>query len=199
MTASERIYHLLLNAYPARYRREYAESMSQLFRDQLCTAASAGKLLQLWIRTILDLARTVPARHLERLPRYFVVYGFGQAPRALFFAHYEACSFSRSKITLDDLMLGVLRADKGLQSRLGGEAAVIDFVSRIERTSPPRRRGPVWSVDLGLSDECRQVVNAAKSTGQGRFTTRTLIAAILRQENSQAAKLLREFGITADY
>jgi hypothetical protein len=71
MTFSERVYRVLLKAYPPGFRREYQGPMSQHFRDQLSLATSAGKLLRFWVRIIADLFRTVPLRHLERwLPQH---------------------------------------------------------------------------------------------------------------------------------
>jgi hypothetical protein len=52
---SERLYRILLRAYPARYRQEYEEDMTQCFRDQLRAANTVGKILGLWARTISDL------------------------------------------------------------------------------------------------------------------------------------------------
>ena len=61
VSASERLYRLLLVAYPRRFRREYGESMAQVFRD-CCRAAERGQglrgVLWLWLATLRDLART---------------------------------------------------------------------------------------------------------------------------------------------
>ena len=61
MRLSERIYQILLKAYPARYLRRYREPMVQLFSDQLRRASGAGSFVSLWLRTLADLLRTVPA------------------------------------------------------------------------------------------------------------------------------------------
>ncbi len=61
VSISERAYRLLLVAYPRRFRREYGESMAQVFRD-CCRAAERGQglrgVLWLWLVTLCDLART---------------------------------------------------------------------------------------------------------------------------------------------
>ena len=44
MRFSERIYLILLKAYPTRYLRRYEEPMAQLFSDQLQRANGAGQL-----------------------------------------------------------------------------------------------------------------------------------------------------------
>jgi hypothetical protein len=58
MRLSQRIYRLLLKAYPGRYLRRYGEPMAQLFSDQLRDANSSGGLVRLWSRTLADVLRT---------------------------------------------------------------------------------------------------------------------------------------------
>ncbi len=61
VSASVCLYRLLLVAYPRRFRREYAESMVQVFRD-CCREAErqrgARGIVWLWLATLGDLART---------------------------------------------------------------------------------------------------------------------------------------------
>jgi hypothetical protein len=73
-TASEpiqlRVYHFLLLAYPIGFRRDYGRQMMQLFRDCQRDAGAGPHVLgslRLWFRTLLDLAHTAPAEHLEHL------------------------------------------------------------------------------------------------------------------------------------
>lgn len=63
MTSSRAIgvYQGLLRVYPRRFRDEYGPDMAQLFADQLRDEPAA----RVWARGLLDLAITVPARHLE--------------------------------------------------------------------------------------------------------------------------------------
>jgi hypothetical protein len=71
-TIQLRVYRLLLLAYPINFRREYGPQMAQLFRDchraERTTREFFGKV-RLWCRTLLDLARTAPAEHLENLSK----------------------------------------------------------------------------------------------------------------------------------
>jgi hypothetical protein len=66
MTISERVYRSLLLAYPAAFRREYGESLMQLFRDQMrdCSGRWGTRVL-LWMRMLADTFRAAPAMHLE--------------------------------------------------------------------------------------------------------------------------------------
>jgi hypothetical protein len=59
-SASEKIYEVMLLAYPKEFRREYGPHMAQAFRD-LCREERRGgrlPLIKLWVRTFLDLAAT---------------------------------------------------------------------------------------------------------------------------------------------
>ena len=77
MRLAERIYRLLLKAYPEQYRSRYEEPMAQLFADQLRAADTSWKLVRFWLRTLTDFVRTLPARHAEN--RVHTLYGLENA------------------------------------------------------------------------------------------------------------------------
>lgn len=54
-------YRALLRLYPRRFRDEYGPDMALLFADQLRDEPAA----RVWVRGMVDLAITVPTRHLE--------------------------------------------------------------------------------------------------------------------------------------
>lgn len=62
------VYRALLRLYPRRFRHEYASDMALLFADQLHDEPAP----RVWARGVVDLAITIPTRHLEahmnRLP-----------------------------------------------------------------------------------------------------------------------------------
>jgi hypothetical protein len=64
---SRSVYAALLLAYPKEFRREYGPLMAQLLRDCERDAPSRAALIAIWIRTLADLARTLPVEHLENL------------------------------------------------------------------------------------------------------------------------------------
>jgi hypothetical protein len=76
LAVSNRLYRLLLAAYPAEFRHEYGAHMAQVFRDRCReeqgrrrgVGGSAG-LARVWMETILDLARTAPEEHLHNAGR----------------------------------------------------------------------------------------------------------------------------------
>jgi len=67
MLRAQKLFQLLLLAYPAEFRREYGPHMTQLFRD--CYRAEEKQLGRFWLETVLDLFRAAPREHLERLGR----------------------------------------------------------------------------------------------------------------------------------
>ncbi|WP_321474175.1 ADOP family duplicated permease [uncultured Paludibaculum sp.] len=59
---SERFYRALLRLYPVRFREQYEREMISTFREDL---AENGPSARHWLRTLADLALTVPVRLLE--------------------------------------------------------------------------------------------------------------------------------------
>ena len=75
LAVSNRLYRLLLAAYPAEFRHEYGAQMAQVFRDR-CREEQGRRggsrragLARVWMETILDLARTAPEEHLQHAGR----------------------------------------------------------------------------------------------------------------------------------
>jgi hypothetical protein len=62
-SAGARVYALLLHLYPTSFRREYGDSMLQLFEDQRRAVHGSGGYAMLWWKTLRDLVRSVPAAH----------------------------------------------------------------------------------------------------------------------------------------
>jgi hypothetical protein len=68
LSISQRLFALLLAAYPAEFRREYGREMMQLFRDCYHTEVRRKGLLgavNLWAYMLIDLARSAPREHLH--------------------------------------------------------------------------------------------------------------------------------------
>jgi hypothetical protein len=70
LSASERIYRLLLVVYPPAYRREYGPLMIQAYRD-LCRNSYRQRgilgLVSLWSRLLADLVTSAIRQHLDAL------------------------------------------------------------------------------------------------------------------------------------
>lgn len=193
MSFTEKAYRFLLRAYPRDYRARYAEPMEQLLRDRLREPHTCASLAALWVRILADWTVSVPARHWEqaRQHRHFA---FAQDPfqRCVFFACYEAASFSRSEITPEHLLLGILRQEPSLVPEVGREA----MVNAIGDNEPRARRRFARTRDLRLSREAASAVTVAKeiayTEGRDRILPRDLAAGILREPDTLAARLLRE-------
>jgi len=113
MRHSEVIYRTLLKAYPSRSLRRYGKPMAQLFSDRLRHATGARPLVRLWLRTLADLVRSVPARYIDRLRQlgHFGVYNQASR-RSVFFARYTATCLVHFSITPEDILAGLLREDR---------------------------------------------------------------------------------------
>src|SRR5436309_12214321 len=61
--SAERIYRLLLRAYPPDFRAEYGREMVLLFRDQ-CRESDV-RTIRFWAAVIWDVARSAPALRAE--------------------------------------------------------------------------------------------------------------------------------------
>jgi hypothetical protein len=192
MSFSEKVYHFLLRAYPSAYRDRYAAPMEQLFRDRLRDTHTFSGLASFWLRTLADWAVSVPACYRERVtqPTHFGALA-ESARRCVFFARSEASSFSSREITVEHLLLGILREEPSLVP-----AGSLEAVQRaIEASEPACRRVPPVE-DLRVSEQARRVLQAAteiaQAAGNQPILPRDLAAGILRQRDTLAAQLLRE-------
>jgi putative ABC transport system permease protein len=61
------LYRLLLKLYPARFREEFAAPLERQFDDEYRDAAGRGEQAMLWLRTLADLAVTIPAELLREV------------------------------------------------------------------------------------------------------------------------------------
>jgi hypothetical protein len=84
VTRSERLYRLLLRAYPLDTRRAYGEDMVQLFADQLRDAGSVTAQGRVWVHAARDVIATAPQERLAGRPSRQLVEGQAvSAPRPL--------------------------------------------------------------------------------------------------------------------
>jgi ATP-dependent Clp protease ATP-binding subunit ClpA len=165
--------------------------MEQLFRDSRREVHTFAGLAALWARTLADWAVSVPARHWERATPHLDFNSLDPYRRCIFFARSEASSFSRREITLEHLLLGILRQEPSLVP----EAARETMVRALEADEPAGRRIPPME-DLRLSRASIRAAIAAnvfaQTAGRKEVAPRDLVAGILREPNTLAARLLRE-------
>ena len=125
-----------------------------------------------------------------------------KARRTIFFARYEASQFGSQYIETEHLLLGLLRENKAVTSRfLRSQDAVESIRSQIGAQTPIREKISV-SVDLPLSEGCKRVLayaaEEAERLDHKHIGAEHLLLGLLREEESLAAKLLRERGIDID-
>src|SRR5450631_4119572 len=81
-----------------------------------------------------------------------------KARRVIFFGRYEASVFGSPLIESEHLLLGVLREDKVLTSRILRSHAVVEAIRKQIEGHTTIREKVSTSVDLPLSDECKRVL-----------------------------------------
>lgn len=119
------------------------------------------------------------------------------ARRVIFFARYEASNLGSEWIETEHLLLGIMREDQLLRSRLprGAMEQIRNTVA--QRTQ--RREKVATSVDIPLSSESKHALayGDEESTALGHkvIDCGHLLLGMLRIENCLAAVLLREYGI----
>ena len=219
MSISEMVYRFLIRAYSSDYRTRYADPMQQLFRDRLHEVRGMAESIVLWGRTLADWVVSVPASYWGggTLNNPFSSFG-NRARNCIFFARCEAYSFACNEVTVNHLLLGVLRQ----QSVLVPEAVLETMVRTIEAEEPLGRRVPLilhphsfadrfkafsTTVDSGeievvglgeieLGEEALRVVTAATdiahTQGRKKVVPADLARAILQGTDGLAARLLRQ-------
>lgn len=122
-----------------------------------------------------------------------------KARRAIFFARYEASELGSPYIETEYLLLGILREDKVLTSRLLKTIGHVEDLRKEILDRAEKHEKLPTSVDLPLSHECKRVlVHAdyqAQTLGHKHIGTEHLLLGILTEEHSSAAKLLNGRGI----
>lgn len=120
------------------------------------------------------------------------------ARRCIFFARYEAGVLGTSTITLECLLLGILREDKRVAMRLP-LGAVEAIRKKVEEMAGPRGERVPMSVDLPISMEMTralaQAAEECEKLNHMLIDAPHLVLGLLREESSLAAELLRKYGI----
>ncbi len=126
-----------------------------------------------------------------------------QARRSIFFARYEATHYSSSFIETEHLLLGIVREDKPLAAALQRRGASVEEIRRKieERISAPGWKKSSDTTEVHLSPECHRVLKNAAGEAD-RFSdpnigTAHMLLALLAEQDSGAASLLRESGVKA--
>jgi histone H3/H4 len=195
MTASKKIYRLLLRAYSRDHRARYADPMEQLFGDRLREVRGFTGFVKLWCHTFADWVVSVPPSYLPE-PTCALYRSFGEpARRCVFFAHYEAHSFGSREVNVNHLLLGIVRQQRAIVPPAAREA-IVRAVEQ-EEPLPGRRQAAASTTDLKLGDNAARMVAAANeiahAAGRPTVTPADLASAIVQNSGGLAAGLLREY------
>jgi ATP-dependent Clp protease ATP-binding subunit ClpC len=122
-----------------------------------------------------------------------------KARRVIFFARYEASQFGQPYIETEHLMLGILREDKALTNRFLRSHASVESIRKQVQEHTMVRESISTSVDLPLSNDCKQVLTyaaeEAEQLGHKHIGTEHLLLGLLREEKCFAAQILHERGL----
>jgi hypothetical protein len=126
----------------------------------------------------------------------------GKARRVIFFSRYEASQFGSPYIETEHILLGLLREDKALTREfLRRQCTAESIRSKIEEHTVIREKVST-AVDLPLSNESKRVLGyaaeEADSLGHKHIGTEHLLLGTLREEQSFAAVILHECGLSID-
>jgi uncharacterized protein (TIGR02246 family) len=125
-----------------------------------------------------------------------------KARRAIFFARYEASQYGSMTIETEHLLLGICREDKGLMYRLLREKGGAESIRGEIELEITRGERLSTAVEIPVSAECRRILTKApeeaERMGDKHVGTEHLLVAVLCEEDSRAARLLRDRGLTLD-
>ena len=120
------------------------------------------------------------------------------ARRALFFSRYEASELSRRSIETEHLLLGVLRAGKGVTSRLLTDARISYEPVRATLQTGAGERSPA-SVEIPFSEETKRIldhtVDEADRLRHSYIGTEHLLLGLLHEDQSIAGGILSSYGL----
>jgi ATP-dependent Clp protease ATP-binding subunit ClpC len=121
-----------------------------------------------------------------------------KARRVIFFARFEAGRYGTPQIEAEHLVLGLAREDPPLMGRfLSGPPGYESFQNEIQARTPVGKSLPT-NTDLPVSEESKRVLaftaEEADRLGHKRIGTEHLLLGVLREEQSFAAKMLRDRG-----
>jgi len=120
--------------------------------------------------------------------------------RCVFFARYEASNFGASRMEPEHLLLGVVREGSDfLLTFLSGEAGLTSLRAGVE-AAIPRKPRTSEAIDMPISGSLARVFrDAAKAAGRGgEVRIEHLLAGLLRQTSTAAARVLVAHGITLE-
>ena len=137
---------------------------------------------------------------MDKLIRFFT----NEARRALKLAQQEAKRMHHAQIGTEHLLLGLLREERGIASRVLRELGLQsgDVQHWVERLSTMRRRSSLISVELDLTPRTKMVIELAgdevRRRGDAKIDTHHLLLGLIRQGDGTALEVLSHLGVTGE-
>lgn len=126
-----------------------------------------------------------------------------KARRVIFFARYEASQYGSRTIETEHLLLGLMREDRAIARKFLREHGAAQSIREEIESQITRGERISTSVEVPLSSESKRILNnaaeEAERLGSKSVGTEHLLLAILREEASRAAGILRERGLTLEW
>jgi ATP-dependent Clp protease ATP-binding subunit ClpC len=120
------------------------------------------------------------------------------ARRALFFSRSEESELNRRSIETEHLLLGVLRAGKGVTSRLLTDAKISYEPVRATLRADAAEKIPT-SVEIPFSEETKRILEHALEEADRRrhsyIGTEHLLLGLLHEDQSIAGRILSSYGM----
>jgi ATP-dependent Clp protease ATP-binding subunit ClpC len=125
-----------------------------------------------------------------------------RARQAVVHAQEEAQGMGSDHLGVEHLLLGLLRVREGLAARVLGELGVEPDAVRAEIARVVGRGEPTPSGQIPFTPQAKAVLDRglreALRLGHNYIGTEHLLLGLVRQEDSVAAGILRERGVTAE-
>ncbi len=119
-------------------------------------------------------------------------------------AQQEAKRMHHARIGTEHLLLGLLREEQGVASRVLHEMGLQsgDVQHLVERLSPMRRRPPLISAELDLTPRTKRVIELAgdevRRRGDTKIDTHHLLLGLIRQGDGTAVEVLGHLGVKGE-
>jgi ATP-dependent Clp protease ATP-binding subunit ClpC len=119
------------------------------------------------------------------------------ARRAVFVAHQEAVERGAAAIDTEHLLVGVIRSDPRLATRVAVRAGYeqAELIRRLDQLSPRRTKPSVPPVEMPLSKRSSDVLGLARQRLSVELTPTDLLVALIKVDGV-ASRVLRDLGVT---
>ncbi len=135
---------------------------------------------------------------MDKMMKFFT----NSSRRALMLAQQEAKRMQHTQIGTEHLLLGLLREDDGMASRVLRELGLQsgDVQHWVERLSTARRRRMLLDADLDLTPRTKRVLelagDEARRRGNPKIDTQHILLGLVRQGDGTAVEVLTQLGVT---